>query len=265
MPYLTPDDAPDEVSIRRVSIPDTAQWRAIVNGALLEMTYPHNWEQHGVITPDEAAERALTMYLAFQEEDASVMLGSMAQQDKESVDIEGGTIRDISVLTGHLTEYMMMDGEGFDMRASLTSYFTQGGSLDLRLARGSRAVPTAVLSGDQLGDIRFVGYHGAGFSTGVHLRAQATENWSATNKGAKLTFFTVPNGGTTIVGALVIHNDKSLEIEGDLNHDGAKAGFMGAAPVVRPVVSGSKASGAAWASLLAAMVALGLVTDSSTA
>lgn len=42
-------------------------------------------------------------------------------------------------------------------------------------------------------------------------------------------------------------------------------GFNGVTPVTRPAVTGSKSSGAAGASLLAAMVALGLVTDQTTA
>lgn len=41
-------------------------------------------------------------------------------------------------------------------------------------------------------------------------------------------------------------------------------GFFDAAPVTKPVVTGSKTAGAAYASLLAAMVSLGLVTDGST-
>lgn len=41
-------------------------------------------------------------------------------------------------------------------------------------------------------------------------------------------------------------------------------GFFGTTPITKPVVAGSKATAAAYASLLAAMVALGLVTDSTT-
>ncbi|MGI5404134.1 hypothetical protein ACQEVG_32730 [Streptomyces sp. CA-135486] len=44
-----------------------------------------------------------------------------------------------------------------------------------------------------------------------------------------------------------------------------EAGFFGAAPVARPVVTGSRASGAAFDSLLAAMGALGLIDDQTTA
>ena len=41
-------------------------------------------------------------------------------------------------------------------------------------------------------------------------------------------------------------------------------GFLGAAPVARPTVSGSRGSNAALTSLLTALANLGLVTDSSS-
>lgn len=50
-----------------------------------------------------------------------------------------------------------------------------------------------------------------------------------------------------------------------LNGANGTAGFFGAAAVSRPVVSGSHTDGTAYASLLAALAALGLVTDNTTA
>ena len=47
--------------------------------------------------------------------------------------------------------------------------------------------------------------------------------------------------------------------------EGTKMGFFGETPVVRPTVVGSRASGAAYTSLLDAMAVLGLVIDNSTA
>jgi len=45
---------------------------------------------------------------------------------------------------------------------------------------------------------------------------------------------------------------------------GAKLGFYNAAPVIKPTVSGAKSSNAALASLLTALAALGVVTDTTT-
>lgn len=44
-----------------------------------------------------------------------------------------------------------------------------------------------------------------------------------------------------------------------------QAGFFGAAPTYRPIVSGSRSSGAALVSLLAALSQLGLIYDQTTA
>lgn len=50
-----------------------------------------------------------------------------------------------------------------------------------------------------------------------------------------------------------------------VGNSGQQVGFMGATPVSRPTVTGSRGGNAALASLLTALAALGLVTDSSTA
>lgn len=47
--------------------------------------------------------------------------------------------------------------------------------------------------------------------------------------------------------------------------EGTKLGFYGQTPTTRPTVVGSRASGAAYTSLLDAMATLGLVIDNSTA
>jgi hypothetical protein len=53
--------------------------------------------------------------------------------------------------------------------------------------------------------------------------------------------------------------------DGSLTIGASKLGFFSAAPVVKPTVSGAKGSNAALASLMTALAAYGLVTDSTTA
>lgn len=55
-----------------------------------------------------------------------------------------------------------------------------------------------------------------------------------------------------------------VEVDGDINHDGTKVGFLGATPIARQTVTGSRASNAALASLLTALESFGLITDSTT-
>lgn len=71
-----------------------------------------------------------------------------------------------------------------------------GAGIQLGHSRGSESVPSALLSGDKLGQVLFVGDDGASVnSTGSFVRAYATENWSATTKGNQIRFETIPNGG----------------------------------------------------------------------
>lgn len=77
--WLTPNNAPTETRCRRVRIPDDESWIAIVSGALLPLIYPYNWEQFGTLTPEEAAERAKEMFLAYlmDESDCRIMIGAV--------------------------------------------------------------------------------------------------------------------------------------------------------------------------------------------
>lgn len=53
--WLTPDSAPTGFVCRRVFIPADAEWIAIVSGALIELIYDFNFEEHGTATPAETA------------------------------------------------------------------------------------------------------------------------------------------------------------------------------------------------------------------
>jgi len=61
MPYLTPDEIPEDDDCRPLSIPASTDWLAIVSGALTELTKTWNWEQQGAVTVDEAVERMQEM------------------------------------------------------------------------------------------------------------------------------------------------------------------------------------------------------------
>lgn len=61
MPYLTPDEIPEDDACRPLSIPASAEWLAIVSGALTELTQTWNWEEFGSVTVDEAVARMQTM------------------------------------------------------------------------------------------------------------------------------------------------------------------------------------------------------------
>jgi len=65
MPYLTPDELPEETACRSLSIPANVDWLAIVSGALTELTKTYNWQQRGAVTVDEAVEAMTAMIDAY--------------------------------------------------------------------------------------------------------------------------------------------------------------------------------------------------------
>lgn len=76
----------------------------------------------------------------------------------------------------------------------------------------------------------------------------------------------VIGSGRVYIGATgdddMLLND--IEIDGDLNHDGSNLGVFDTAPTTKQTVTGSRGGNVALASLLTALAAYGLVTDSTT-
>jgi len=63
--YQTPDDVPAQNTCRVLFIPDSAQWIAVVTGALNALALPESWEKYGTLTPDEAAEAFAPLFDEF--------------------------------------------------------------------------------------------------------------------------------------------------------------------------------------------------------
>jgi hypothetical protein len=83
----------------------------------------------------------------------------------------------------------------------------------LRKARGTSAAPTAVQAGNNLGSFSFRGYTGADFTgSRVQIIGTATENWSTTANGTRLTFWTTPNTTTGIQQRLIIDQNGNVGI-----------------------------------------------------
>lgn len=72
MPYLTPDEIPEDDYCRPLSIPYSTAWLAIVSGALTELTKSWNWQQDGTVTVDEAVDRMNAMIADYYADVCSV-------------------------------------------------------------------------------------------------------------------------------------------------------------------------------------------------
>lgn len=85
------------------------------------------------------------------------------------------------------------------------------GQLSLGHARGTKAAPTAVLSGDLLGRVSFEGNNGAGWSAdAATIDVVAAENFSGTAEGTRMVFSVTPAGTTSQVARLTIAPDGTL-------------------------------------------------------
>jgi hypothetical protein len=63
---------------------------------------------------------------------------------------------------------------------------------------------------------------------------------------------------------ITVSETNDIGLNGNLSHTGGKAGFYGAAPVNRPVITGSRSDGTALTNLLSKLHPLGLIVDHTT-
>lgn len=68
----------------------------------------------------------------------------------------------------------------------------------------------AMASGDRIGTLLFNGYNGSAVVTGAGLVAAATEGWSGSARGSKITFYTTPNGSTSLTAALTLEQNQNV-------------------------------------------------------
>ena len=69
----------------------------------------------------------------------------------------------------------------------------EGGKIAFRRASGTKTAPTAVEKGDYLGVVTFTGYMGTGYpASRAAIGAWASDNWTATDQGAGMVFYTTP-------------------------------------------------------------------------
>ncbi len=92
---------------------------------------------------------------------------------------------------------------------------TQGSAGTIRLAHslsGTIGSHTAVTVNDQLGRIFFAGSDGTDFYSGAAIIADSTQNFTASNGGTRLEFWTTPTNTQSIARAMTIEQDGSVGI-----------------------------------------------------
>jgi len=139
-------------------------------------------------------------------------LGAMAQAMR--VDANGN----VGIGTLNPTEAVDVERTAAASRFQLTSYTDTGNEAAQfiqRRTRGTADVPTAIMSGDNLGLFSFRGYNGSGITgTKAGITVKATENWTPTANGTRLLFQTTANGTTSLNTVMEITQDGMVKING---------------------------------------------------
>ena len=128
---------------------------------------------------------------------------------------------------------LIHDGGAASMRVTRYQDGTAGAWFEGLHARGTEALPTAVLSGDDLVVIEASGHHGGAFVTGGQLVFEAAENWAGAAWGTQMRLLLVPIGtfsnGTQIIwsvagGVITVAHERATilsTVAGDLTLDPA--------------------------------------------
>lgn len=94
------------------------------------------------------------------------------------------------------------------------SYSASGGTIfQGRAAGGTLASPTALTSGNLIAQLGARGYDGTGFTgTRAAITLNAESNWSGTDNGTGIHFFTTTNGTTALLERMTLTDDGKLGI-----------------------------------------------------
>jgi hypothetical protein len=112
------------------------------------------------------------------------------------IDNNGATPFNLSNASG--TNIQAVSNDGADSRVVLDAHGTGvHGALTIRSSRGTGASPSAVQSGDKIGEMGARGYGATGFSVTSVARVAmyANENWTDTAQGTKVAVEVTENGG----------------------------------------------------------------------
>lgn len=98
--------------------------------------------------------------------------------------------------TGTVAQFGTVNGTNTRV---LLDAFAAAGALDLRRADTTAASPSAVQSGENIGQITWFGYGTTGYSASGRalIRGFADQNWTDSAQGTDMTFATTPDGSTT--------------------------------------------------------------------
>jgi hypothetical protein len=104
--------------------------------------------------------------------------------------IEAQSTNELVLLSG--SGVVRVDGSNVNVREGADT-----ARVKLMRANNTLAAPTAVTSGNWMGDYQFYGYDGAGYDLVATIRARASEGFTASLHGTDLLFYATPDGHAT--------------------------------------------------------------------
>lgn len=221
----------------------------LTNRVLIQSSTSNSNSTIGILPNGTSVGAAFTSYSTNDPANSSTMsIGTSAGTGYLAADITGtGTYRPMVFNTSGATK-MVLDTSGnlgigvtvplndlhvqrdAAMAGAFTSYNSTAaasGSMILQRARGSFASPTAVLVGDTLGKLIFSGAStSSAFINSASIEGTAAENFSATNAGTALVFYTTQVGSVTRTERMRINNAGNIFIGTAALTTSATDGFL---------------------------------------
>lgn len=105
--------------------------------------------------------------------------------------------------------------ENSRVESVISGYTTSKSILAIRRANGTMASPTAILSGETIGDLSWGGYKSTAWSTSsvAAIAAVATETYDDSGTGTELQFQTTANNATGVSTQMTLGQDGNLKLE----------------------------------------------------
>lgn len=260
------DDTPFIAFPKKQTIPSSAphigalafigfngEWLPLVFGALHALWDKALWDGD-TASVSIAQEYASQLFILFGEEKMAEWVFQSDSAEAFMVTRSDGTVRlVVDMASGVITFYK--DGGAPNFQLAAFNNTQAPNTIGARLARGTEAAPEAALSQDTVLQIAGQGHTGSGFpGASARIRFRTSEAQSPTARGMQVEIETTPKGTNAVTNHLIVG--------GVANVPGI--GFLGAAPVARQVVTGSRGGNAALASLLQALANLGLIDNQTT-
>ena len=151
-------------------------------------------------------------YRAYSEQAGAIVLGSITGV------LSATEYAKVGIGTSTPDEAVDVERSAEAARFQLTSFTntaTEAPQYIQRRARGTRLVPTAILSNDNLGLFSFRGYNGTAMGgSRATITAQAAGNFTDSSTPTRLIFSTTPVGSTAPQSVLVITPDGKVQVKG---------------------------------------------------